>query len=186
MLIFSALLSQGFKGKPAIAELNYQATVQQINNKITPVKTPSWDEAIAPQLVEREKQVAEAKQLKEAEERKAQLAAARPVAVASGVQPSQPVQPVQPAGDCASWMAQAGITDTASAYKLIMRESGCNPHARNPNGGACGIGQQLPCGKWPHAWNDPVGGMIDMQNYVISSYGSWANALAHSYSHNWY
>lgn len=73
-----------------------------------------------------------------------------------------------------------------SAYTLIMKESGCNPNAVNPYSGACGIGQQLPCGKWPHAWNDPIGGIIDMQNYVFERYGSWASALTFHYSHNYY
>lgn len=89
-------------------------------------------------------------------------------------------------GGCMDWMAQAGIVDKDSAYKLIMRESGCNPNARNKSSNACGIGQQLPCGKWAHQWNDPVGGMIDMQGYVLARYGSWANALAHSYRFDWY
>jgi len=96
------------------------------------------------------------------------------------------VAPKRVSGSCSSLMAQAGITDTANAYKLIMRESGCNPNAVNPSSGACGMGQQLPCGKWVHTWNDPIGGLIDMQNYVMSRYGSWRNALAWHYSHNWY
>ena len=89
-------------------------------------------------------------------------------------------------GTCQDWMKSAGISDTASAYTLIMRESGCNPNAVNPSTGACGIGQQLPCGKWKHTWNDPVGAMKDMQTYVFSRYGSWANALAFHNSHGWY
>ena len=89
-------------------------------------------------------------------------------------------------GTCWDWMARAGITDQANAYKLIMRESSCNPNAVNRYSGACGIGQQLPCGKWEHQWNDPVGAMIDMQKYVFSRYGSWANALRFHYAHNWY
>lgn len=87
---------------------------------------------------------------------------------------------------CKAWMNEAGIKDQASAYQLIMRESGCNPNAVNASSGACGIGQQLPCGKWPHPWNDPVGGMIDMQHYVFATYGSWAAALNHSLANNWY
>ena len=79
-------------------------------------------------------------------------------------------------GDCSAWMEQAGITDTVNAYKLIMKESGCNPRAVNKTSGACGIGQQLPCGKWSHQWDDPVGGMKDMQGYVIGRYGSWQQA----------
>lgn len=94
--------------------------------------------------------------------------------------------PQRPTGTCEDWMRAAGIVDMASAYQLIMRESGCNPNSVNPYSGACGIGQQLPCGKWPHVWNDPIGGMIDMQAYVFGRYGSWATALNHSLVHNWY
>lgn len=72
-------------------------------------------------------------------------------------------------------MSQAGINNT-SARKLIQAESDCNPNAINKQSGACGVGQQLPCGKWDHQWNDPVGSMIDMQNYVYGRYGSWENA----------
>lgn len=97
-----------------------------------------------------------------------------------------PAPSPQPTGDCASWMAEAGITDTASAIILINKESGCNPNAVNPSSGACGIGQQLPCGKWPHTWNDPVGSLIDMNAYVMERYGSWANALNFHLSNNWY
>jgi len=89
-------------------------------------------------------------------------------------------------GTCQDWMNQAGITDQGNAYTLIMRESGCNPNAVNKSSGACGIGQQLPCGKWSHTWNEPVGAMIDMQSYTIARYGSWANAVAFHNSHNWY
>ena len=74
-------------------------------------------------------------------------------------------------------MDAAGITEL-SAYKLIQAESGCNPNAVNRKSGACGIGQQLPCGKWSHIWNDPIGGMLDMKAYVTVRYGSWDNAWA--------
>jgi hypothetical protein len=94
--------------------------------------------------------------------------------------------PARFTGTCAEWMSTAGITDTATAYTLIMRESGCRPDAVNPSSGACGIGQQLPCGKWPRQWNDAVGAMVDMQTYVFQRYGSWQNALAFHYRMNWY
>lgn len=83
-------------------------------------------------------------------------------------------------------MSAAGISDTYNALIVINHESGCNPNAVNSTSGACGIGQQLPCGKWPHTWNDPVGSLVDMQSYVYSSYGSWANAVAHERSYGWY
>lgn len=91
-----------------------------------------------------------------------------------------------PSGSCATWIAEAGVTDVANAMIVINRESGCNPNAVNRSSGACGIGQQLPCGKWPHVWNDPVGSIIDMQAYVFGRYGSWAGAVAQENSAGWY
>lgn len=91
-----------------------------------------------------------------------------------------------PVGSCRDWMVQAGISDMDNAYILIMRESSCNPSAVNASSGACGIGQQLPCGKWKHQWDDPVGAMIDMQEYVYQRYGSWANAVNFHNQNHWY
>ena len=82
-----------------------------------------------------------------------------------------------PQGNCQDWMRQAGITETAAAYDLIMKESGCRPDAVNPSSGACGIAQALPCSKKPGQWNDPVNSMRWMQDYVMSRYGSWQAAL---------
>ena len=101
-------------------------------------------------------------------------------------QSQEPTKTTSQGGTCHDWMRQAGITDMENAYILIMRESSCNPNAVNSSSGACGIGQQLPCGKWEHTWNEPVGAMIDMQKYVMQRYGSWANAVRFHDSHNWY
>lgn len=114
------------------------------------------------------------------------------------VKPKQPVRKpveaprvvkqnsVSSSGSCHDWIRSAGITDVESAYQLIMRESSCNPNSVNPSSGSCGLGQQLPCGKWAHQWNDPVGSLIDMDGYVKARYSTWANALAHSLANNWY
>jgi hypothetical protein len=165
--------------------------VQHINNLIVPPKPQTWDEHIAPQLslAEQQRQQAAAATAAAAKAAAdAQAAAAAQVAPAREVQPAQPQVQTASAvgGTCSSWMAAAGITDQVDAIAVINIESGCNPNSRNASSGACGIGQQLPCGKWPHAWNDPVGGLIDMQNYVFGTYGSWAAALAHEHSHGWY
>lgn len=86
-------------------------------------------------------------------------------------------------GGCAEWMAQAGIPQTASTNKLILKESGCNPRAVNPTSGACGIPQAWPCSKLPNGVNtDPVTQLRWMDNYVKTRYGSWDNALATWYS----
>jgi hypothetical protein len=98
----------------------------------------------------------------------------------------QPVAPVAVAGDCGSWLAAAGVSDTSSAMALIGRESGCNPNAVNPSSGACGVAQELPCGKSGCSLGDGACQVRWMNSYVSGRYGSWANALGHSYSVGWY
>ena len=90
---------------------------------------------------------------------------------------------VSASSGCADWMAQAGIPQTQSTIKLILKESGCNPRAVNPTSGACGIPQAWPCSKLPNGVNtDPVTQLKWMDNYVKKRYGSWDNALATWYS----
>lgn len=89
-------------------------------------------------------------------------------------------------GTCSEWMASAGISDASSASELIRRESNCNPYSVNPTSGACGVGQALPCSKSGCEMGDGVCQMIWMNHYVIGRYGTWANALQHSYSYGWY
>lgn len=89
-------------------------------------------------------------------------------------------------GSCEQWMAQAGVSDLANARELIRRESGCNPNAVNRSSGACGIAQELPCGKSGCGLGNPVCQIKWMQNYVNARYGGWANAIAWHNSHNWY
>lgn len=89
-------------------------------------------------------------------------------------------------GSCDTWLAQAGVTDTASAKALISRESGCNPNAVNPSSGACGVAQELPCGKSGCSLGDGACQIAWMKRYVEGRYGSFAAALAHSYNVGWY
>ena len=89
-------------------------------------------------------------------------------------------------GTCDDWLASAGVSDLNSARTLISRESGCNPNAVNPSSGACGVAQELPCGKSGCSLGDGACQVRWMNSYVHSRYGSWANALGHSYQHNWY
>lgn len=91
-------------------------------------------------------------------------------------------------GSHTDWMTQAGI-DPANfplVDYIVTRESGWNPNAVNRSSGACGIGQQLPCGKWAGAWNDPIAGLVAMQGYVNARYGGWAGAYAYWQSHGNY
>lgn len=89
-------------------------------------------------------------------------------------------------GNCSDWLAQAGVSDIQNAMELIRRESGCNPNAVNPSSGACGVAQELPCGKSGCSLGDGACQVKWMNSYTLRRYGSWAGAVAHHNSHNWY
>lgn len=95
--------------------------------------------------------------------------------------------PPEPTGDKQTWMNQAGINPSDYGYVdyIAQRESSWNPSAVNSIG-ACGLFQQLPCGKWSHQWNDPVGAIIDANTYALQRYGSWANAYNFWLRNNWW
>lgn len=96
------------------------------------------------------------------------------------------VTAVAVSGTCEEWIAAAGITDLASAKELIRRESNCNPNAVNPSSGACGVAQELPCGKSGCKLGDGACQVAWMKQYVTSRYGSFANAIAFHNRNNWY
>jgi hypothetical protein len=93
-------------------------------------------------------------------------------------------------GSCADWMRMAGIPLTYATNKLIINESGCRTNAINPESGACGIPQSLPCSKMNCPLNNQgaVCQLRWMDQYVKGRYGSWENALAMWYSRSphWY
>ena len=99
---------------------------------------------------------------------------------------SQPARQVAVSGNCESWIASAGIQEVAHARDLIQRESGCNPNAVNPSSGACGVAQELPCGKSGCGLGNGACQVAWMNSYVHGRYGSWANAVAHSNANGWY
>jgi len=75
--------------------------------------------------------------------------------------------------------------DQVDAFdQIVIHESGWDPKAVNPNGGACGLFQALPCSK--------MGG-TDLEdqikfgfNYIKSRYGTPKEAWAFWKEHNWY
>lgn len=172
---------------PAVtAEPQAKPVTLDLNKINAPKPTPNYDaEVLAPlkaaQQAAANKAAADAAAAKQvAEQQQAQLEAAREV------QQSQAPVVVQPTGDCASWIAQAGITDVANAMRIINWESGCNPNAINRSSGACGVAQELPCGKSGCALGDGACQVRWMNQYVLSRYGSWAAAVAFHLVHNWY
>ncbi|HWT39951.1 MAG TPA: hypothetical protein VN081_01585 [Dongiaceae bacterium] len=89
-------------------------------------------------------------------------------------------------GNCSTWIANAGISDTQNAMRLLNMESGCNPYAVNKSSGACGLAQELPCGKSGCSLGDGQCEMIWFNSYVISRYGSMAGAVQFHLVNNWY
>lgn len=91
-------------------------------------------------------------------------------------------------GTKTEWMAAAGIPQEHWSHvdSIVTRESGWNPNAVNKSSGACGLGQQLPCGKWAGAWNDPVAALVAMTGYVNARYGGWGGAVAFWNQNHWY
>lgn len=95
-------------------------------------------------------------------------------------------QVVRSSGSCMDWLMATGVSDTASAMTLINRESGCNPWSVNASSGSCNVAQELPCGKSGCSLGDGACSVRWMNGYVLSVYGSWYSALAHSLQYNWY
>ena len=89
-------------------------------------------------------------------------------------------------GNCASWLAGAGVSDVQAAMTLIGKESGCDPNAVNPSSGACGVAQELPCGKSGCSLGDGACQVKWMKSYVERRYGSFTGALNFHYANNWY
>jgi len=91
-------------------------------------------------------------------------------------------------GNKDSWLAASGIPQSEwwAVDSIVSRESGWNPNAVNPSSGACGLGQQLPCGKWAGAWNDPVAALRAQYGYVVERYGGYPQAVAFWNANHWY
>lgn len=128
---------------------------------------------------------------KKLKETQRQLQAKRQADTAVAAAPSvstkqQSVKVVMPSGSCADWIRGAGISDVGNAVELINRESGCNPNAANPSSGACGVAQELPCGKSGCSLGDGACQVRWMNSYVLGRYGSWAAAVAFHNANNWY
>ena len=117
---------------------------------------------------------------------KREAQAAQTVAQTKQVTQKKQTVAVAANGTCADWLAAAGVTDVANAQELIRRESGCNPHAVNPSSGACGVAQELPCGKSGCSLGDGACQIAWMQRYVNSRYGGWAGAIAFHNAMGWY
>jgi hypothetical protein len=91
--------------------------------------------------------------------------------------PQPKPQPVQGVTNCG---------DNVYKQYIYQKESGCRTNAINPNGGACGIGQALPCSKLPCTLSDFACQDAWFSNYAITRYGSWEAAYNFWLSHRWW
>lgn len=94
-------------------------------------------------------------------------------------------------GNCEQWFREAGITDIVNARELLRRENaGCNPQLYNLSGsGACGVAQELPCGKSGCGIPPNADGLCQIKwqkKYVEQRYGSYAAAIEFHNRNGWY
>ncbi|AVK60256.1 phage tail tape measure protein [Lactobacillus sp. CBA3605] len=98
----------------------------------------------------------------------------------------------KPSGGHMNWLKQAGFkpAEYVAANKVIMQESGWNPHATNGSSGAYGLPQSLPANKMASAGSDwrsnPITQLKWMKSYVDSRYGGMNQALAYRNRVGWY
>lgn len=155
-----------------------------------PVKRPGLAAAHV-QTAPRMQEVAQAVETTSIDQGAAVVPAAphdEPHSEASSPAPLPPPAPAPaPVDDtCAGWMQAAGITDTTNAARLLNWESHCNPYAVNPTSGACGLAQELPCGKSGCNLGDGACEMKWFAGYVIGRYGSMAAAVSFHLAMGWY
>lgn len=177
-----------------IEEKNARETVSkrfsELQEQKTTIDTSLREERLKAEKLEKENQSLKAnlQAKKEREAEQARLASVQKAPVQETVAQNKPAPAVQVTGDKHSWLAASGIPQSEWGYVdfIVTRESGWNPNAVNPSSGACGLGQQLPCGKWAGAWNDPVAALRAMNGYVHGRYGGWQQAVAFWSANHWY
>jgi len=174
----------------AIISTVRMVTVQQANQKKLEqiIQDTKSNHQIQLKKQNEESQNQQQKLQQQIEELKKQVEAKKQSKIAQAVKPVQTAQAASVSGTKADWMRAAGIPEAEWGYvdSIVTRESGWNPNAVNKSSGACGLGQQLPCGKWAGAWNDPVAALKAMSGYVKARYGGWAGAVAFWNANRWY
>lgn len=186
---YSAKLEQELNNKANVIE---QKSTEIQKQSETLNLTETQKQELQKQVDELNKQKEELNkqlQAKQAEKaRVAQIQAAQAQSAPKVVSYTTPTTQVS-SGGCEGLrakMSSLGVSgaNLDAAITLAKRESSCNEFAVNSSSNACGAYQSLPCGKWgaPGTTEYYLGAI----NYVNSRYGSYVNALAHSYSAGWY
>lgn len=145
----------------------------------------------AQQDAEKQKQLEDVQKKLEETEKALQAKRSTPtstVAYAAEAPASTPQRTYTGGGNKEQWMAAAGIPQSEwwAVDSIVTRESGWRPDAVNPNGGACGLAQALPCSKMGPNWSDPVVALKWQYNYVTQRYGGYPQAVAFWNANHWY
>lgn len=175
------------KLQDSVLELNkIELEKQELNKKFDEaVKNGNVNQEKVQQL---EKEKLELEQKTRELEQQLQAKRAEQAKIASvGVTQKASAQPVV-SGNKQEWLVASGIPESEwwAVDSIVSRESSWNPNAVNPSSGACGLGQQLPCGKWAGAWNDPVAALKAQYAYVVARYGGYPQAVAFWNANHWY
>ena len=92
--------------------------------------------------------------------------------------------PATPAPQAAA--APAPVSSNEAKAFIYQKESGNRTDAINPNGGACGLGQALPCSKMPCSLQDYACQDNYFTGYMQQRYGTWENARAFWLANKWW
>lgn len=166
-------------------ELEKTEVIETLEEKQQRLREVEADNVEKQKKIEQQEKDLQAKLQREEAERLARIEAER-------LATSQPAQintaSYTVGGNKDSWLAASGIPSSqwGAVDFIVSRESGWNPNAVNPSSGACGLGQQLPCGKWSGAWNDPVAALQNQYAYVNDRYGGYHGAVAFWQANKWY
>lgn len=109
---------------------------------------------------------------------------------------AQPQSEYVPSGNQYQWLLESGIPQQywRAVDYIVSRESGWKPCAYYPSKNdcsaspstACGLVQQLPCGKIPADWRDPVAALKWQYQYVTEKYGGYPQAMLYWQEHGNY
>ena len=170
-------------------QTQYQSAIAQAEKELASKKATYKGEHVSwKKLKELEKKNQELqKAVEDAQARKAEKlrlaqAESKNVALASPETPT-----TQVSGSKADWLRASVIPEQywGLVDQIVQKESSWNPNAVNASSGACGLGQQLPCGKWGGTWNDPVQALNSMNSYV-NRYNGWQGAWEFWQANQWY
>ena len=178
---------------PHTLEAKQRVELESTQHQLIETKRTLQDQKTldAQQDAEKQKQLEEVQKKLEETEKQLQAKRSTPqssVAYAAEAPASTPTKQYTGGGNKDTWMAAAGIPQDQWGYvdSIVSRESGWRPDAVNPNGGACGLAQALPCSKMGPNWSDPVVALKWQYNYVTQRYGGYPQAVAFWNANHWY